>query len=68
LDVWPQARADLAKESAKLRSLKAKQQLGVQARSIANPSTHSVLSLFRKAALSLDAATTRLAPQWPAAY
>jgi flagellin len=39
--------ADLAKESAKLQSLQTKQQLGVQALSIANQSTQSVLSLFR---------------------
>ncbi|MBW8881551.1 MAG: flagellin [Asticcacaulis sp.] len=39
--------ADLAKESAKLQALQTKQQLGVQALSIANQSTGSVLSLFR---------------------
>ena len=39
--------ADLAKESAKLQALQTKQQLGVQALSIANQSTSSVLSLFR---------------------
>ena len=39
--------ADLAKESAKLQSLQTKQQLGIQALSIANQSTQSVLSLFR---------------------
>ena len=39
--------ADLAKESAKLQSLQTKQQLGVQALSIANQSTSSILSLFR---------------------
>jgi flagellin len=39
--------ADLAKESAKLQSLQTKQQLGVQALSIANQSTQSVHSLFR---------------------
>ncbi|PHY13890.1 flagellin [Caulobacter sp. B11] len=39
--------ADLAKESAKLQSLQTKQQLGVQALSIANQSSSSVLSLFR---------------------
>jgi flagellin len=39
--------ADLAKESAKLQSLQTKQQLGVQALSIANQSSQSVLSLFR---------------------
>ena len=39
--------ADLAKESAKLQSLQTKQQLGVQALSIANQSTSPLLSLFR---------------------
>ncbi len=39
--------ADLAKESAKLQALQTKQQLGVQALSIANSSTQSLLSLFR---------------------
>jgi flagellin len=39
--------ADLAKESAKLQSLQTKQQLGVQALSIANSSTSSLLGLFR---------------------
>jgi len=39
--------ADLAKESAKLQSLQVKQQLGVQALSIANTSSASALSLFR---------------------
>ena len=39
--------ADMAAESAKLQALQAKQQLGVQALSIANQSTSSVLSLFR---------------------
>ncbi len=39
--------ADLAKESAKLQSLQTKQQLGIQALSIANQSTGSLLSLFR---------------------
>jgi flagellin len=39
--------ANLAKESAKLQSLQTKQQLGVQAVSIANQSTSSILSLFR---------------------
>ncbi|MDR6625236.1 flagellin [Caulobacter segnis] len=39
--------ADLAKESAKLQALQTKQQLGVQALSIANQSTQSLLSLFR---------------------
>jgi len=39
--------ADLAKESARLQSLQTKQQLGVQALSIANSATSSLLSLFR---------------------
>jgi flagellin len=39
--------ADLAKESAKLQSLQTKQQLGVQALSIANQSSGTLLSLFR---------------------
>jgi flagellin len=39
--------ADLAKESAKLQSLQTKQQLGVQALSIANSSTSVLLGLFR---------------------
>ena len=39
--------ADLAKESAKLTSLQTKQQLGVQALSIANSSSSVLLSLFR---------------------
>lgn len=39
--------ADMAKESARLQSLQSKQQLGVQALSIANQSTSSILSLFR---------------------
>jgi len=39
--------ADLAKESAKLQALQTKQQLGVQALSIANSSTSSLLGLFR---------------------
>ncbi len=39
--------ADLSKESAKLQSLQVKQQLGVQALSIANSSTSTALSLFR---------------------
>jgi flagellin len=38
--------ADLAKESAKLQALQTKQQLGVQALSIANQSSSSLLSLF----------------------
>ena len=39
--------ADLSKESAKLQSLQTKQQLGIQALSIANSSSQSALSLFR---------------------
>jgi flagellin len=39
--------ADLAKESATLQSLQTKQQLGVQALSIANQSTSVLMSLFR---------------------
>jgi len=39
--------ADLAKESARLQSLQTKQQLGVQALSIANQSSSALLGLFR---------------------
>lgn len=39
--------ADLAKESAKLQALQTKQQLGIQALSIANTAPQSILSLFR---------------------
>ena len=39
--------ADLAKESARLQSLQTKQQLGVQALSIANQSSGRLLGLFR---------------------
>lgn len=39
--------ADLAKESARLTALQTKQQLGVQALSIANSSTSMLLGLFR---------------------
>ena len=39
--------ADLAKESARLQALQTKQQLGIQALSIANQSSASLLSLFR---------------------
>jgi flagellin len=39
--------ADLAKESAKLQALQVKQQLGLQALSIANQAPQSVMSLFR---------------------
>ena len=39
--------ADLASASAKLQALQTKQQLGVQALSIANSAPQSILSLFR---------------------
>lgn len=39
--------ADLAKESAKLQALQTKQQLGIQALSIANTAPQTILSLFR---------------------
>ena len=39
--------ADMAKESAKLQALQTKQALGVQALSIANQSTSTVIALFR---------------------
>jgi flagellin len=39
--------ADLAKESAHLQALQTKQQLGIQALSIANQSTSPLMSLFR---------------------
>jgi flagellin len=39
--------ADLAKESARLQALQTKQQLGIQALSIANSAPQSILSLFR---------------------
>jgi flagellin len=39
--------ADLARESARLQALQTKQQLGVQALSIANQSPQTILSLFR---------------------
>ena len=39
--------ADMASESARLQALQTKQQLGVQALSIANQSTSIMLSLFR---------------------
>jgi flagellin len=39
--------ADLSAESAKLQSLQVKQQLGIQALSIANSGTQAALSLFR---------------------
>ncbi|WP_417519476.1 flagellin, partial [Minwuia sp.] len=38
--------ADLAKESARLQSLQIKQQLGVQALSIANQAPQTILGLF----------------------
>jgi flagellin len=44
--------ADLAKESAKLQSLQTKQQLGVQALSIANQTPQSSLALFMGCPLS----------------
>ena len=40
--------ADLAAESARLQSLQIKQQLGVQALSIANRSPQSILALFNQ--------------------
>ncbi|MFN9356040.1 MAG: flagellin, partial [Alphaproteobacteria bacterium] len=39
--------ADLARESANLQALQTKQQLGVQALSIANQSPQILMSLFR---------------------
>ncbi|HEX4180298.1 MAG TPA: flagellin, partial [Caulobacteraceae bacterium] len=39
--------ANLAKESATLTALQTKQSLGIQALSIANSSSQSLLSLFR---------------------
>ena len=39
--------ADLAKESAKLQALQTKQQLGIQALSIANQAPQSIMALFR---------------------
>ena len=39
--------ADLAKESAKLQALQTKQQLGIQALSIANQAPSTLLALFR---------------------
>ncbi len=39
--------ADLSEESTRLQALQTKQQLGIQALSIANTSTQNVLSLFR---------------------
>ena len=46
-DVGNLVDADLAKESAKLQSLQTRQQLGVQALSIANQSTCALLGLFQ---------------------
>ena len=40
--------ADLAKESAKLQALQTKQQLGIQALSIANQAPQTIMSLFRQ--------------------
>ncbi|MFZ0851073.1 MAG: flagellin, partial [Hyphomicrobiaceae bacterium] len=39
--------ADMNEESTKLQALQVKQQLGIQALSIANSSSQSILSLFR---------------------
>jgi flagellin len=39
--------ADLNKESARLSALQVQQQLGIQALSIANSNSQSILSLFR---------------------
>ncbi|MBV9509749.1 MAG: flagellin, partial [Caulobacteraceae bacterium] len=39
--------ANLAKESAQLQALQTKQQLGIQALSIANSGSSALLSLFR---------------------
>ncbi|MCA0279341.1 MAG: flagellin, partial [Proteobacteria bacterium] len=39
--------ADMNKESARLAALQTQQQLGIQALSIANSSSQSLLSLFR---------------------
>ena len=39
--------ADMNEESTKLQALQVKQQLGVQALSIANSSSQTILSLFR---------------------
>ena len=40
--------ADMNEESTKLQALQVKQQLGIQALSIANTSSQSILSLFRQ--------------------
>ena len=42
-----QSDADLAKESARLQSLQVKQQLGIQALSIANSAPSAILGYFR---------------------
>jgi flagellin len=39
--------ADMTEESTRLKALQTQQQLGVQALSIANSSSQSLLSLFR---------------------
>jgi len=39
--------ADMSEESTKLQALQVKQQLGVQALSIANQSAQNIISLFR---------------------
>jgi flagellin len=39
--------ADMNEESTKLQALQVKQQLGIQALSIANNASQSILSLFR---------------------
>jgi flagellin len=39
--------ADMTEESTKLQALQVQQQLGVQALSIANQSSQTILSLFR---------------------
>jgi flagellin len=39
--------ADMNKESTRLQALQTQQQLGIQALSIANGNTSSILSLFR---------------------
>jgi flagellin len=39
--------ADLAKESARIQALQTKQQLGIQALSIANQGPSQLMSLFR---------------------
>jgi flagellin len=39
--------ADMSEESTKLQALQTQQQLGIQALSIANSNSQSILSLFR---------------------